>query len=97
MKIKRNYTEINPIDMIIRRTFLAGPANTPSHKTVLATIEVIGGFELFNTYPYHNYESWGQGYRLTAEGITVETEYLDDVIELWQMKKGELSDSTKEE
>ena len=86
MKIRRDHTEILPVDYEIRRAFPAGPENTPSHKTVLATIEVIGGFELFNTYPYHNYESWGQGYRITAQGITVESEYLDDAIELWSEK-----------
>ena len=95
MKIKRHYQEfLKPefaIDLAIRRMFLAGPDNTPSHKTVLATIEVIGGFELFNTYAYHNYESWGQGYRVSSQGITVESEYLDDAIELWGIKKREQS------
>jgi len=86
MKTKRNFSEIVPIDVAIRRTFPANPTNTPSHKTVLATIEIIGGFELFNTYPYHNYESWGQGYRITSQGVTVESEYLDDAIKLWQLK-----------
>ena len=90
MKIKRHYQEfLKPefkIDLAIRRMFPANPNNTPSHKTVLATIEVIGGFELFNTYAYHNYESWGQGYRVSSQGITVESEYLDDAIELWGEK-----------
>ena len=56
MKIKRHYQEfLKPefaIDLAIRRMFLAGPDNTPSHKTVLATIEVIGGFELFKLFVY---------------------------------------------
>ncbi len=77
----------NPTDMKICQVFPALPANTPNTKTVLATIEVIGGFELFNTRPYHNYETWGQGYRITAQGITVESEYLDDAIALWKKTK----------
>lgn len=76
-------------DAKITAAFPAGPNNTPSHKTVLATIEVIGGFELFNTRPYHNYETWGQGYRITSQGITVECEYLDDAIDLWNKKSSE--------
>ena len=89
MKIKRDFEEISPIDIDIRRVFSAGPINAPSHKTVLATIEVIGGFELFNTYAYHNYETWGQGYRISSQSITVESEYLDDAIELWNIKKSQ--------
>jgi hypothetical protein len=89
MKIKRNYEQISKDDLAIRRMFSAEATNTLSHKTVLATIEVIGGFELFNTYPYHNYETWGQGYRITSQGVTVESEYLDDAIELWGLTKQE--------
>ena len=80
----------NSTDMLICQTFPATPANTPSHKTVLATIEVIGGFELFNTRPYHNYETWGQGYRITSQDVIVESEYLDDAIKLWKQKISEL-------
>ena len=72
-------------DLLIRRAFLAGPNNTSSRYTVLATIEVIGGFEAFNTVPYHNYENWGQGYRGTALGISVIAEYLDDALGRWQL------------
>jgi len=89
MKIKRDFEQITKDDLAIRRMFPAKPTNTPSHKTVLAIIEVIGGFELFNTYAYHNYESWGQGYRVTSQGVSVESEYLDDAIELWGIKFNE--------
>jgi len=69
-------------DRMLRSLFPAGPDTT----TVMATIEVIGGFELFNTRPYHNYETWGQGYRITANGITVVAEDLDDALNLWKTK-----------
>jgi hypothetical protein len=86
MRIKRDFEQISKDDLDIRRTFPAEPGNTPQQKTVLATIEVIGGFELFNTYPYHNYETWGQGYRVSSQGTSVESEYLDDAIELWRIE-----------
>ena len=31
---------------------------------VRLTIEFVSGFELFNTRPYHNYETWSNGYRV---------------------------------
>lgn len=78
-------------DILLREVFPANPSTAPtSQKVILAVIEVIGGFEAFNTYPYHNYENWGQGYRITAQGISVASEYLDDAVHLWQKrKKGE--------
>jgi len=97
MKIKRNYDEVIKVDRDIRRLFpVVGFPPTPQDK-VIATIEVIGGFELFNTYPYHNYETWSQGYRITSRGITVESEYLDDALELWEQKSISKSPSGVEE
>jgi hypothetical protein len=31
---------------------------------VFIEIEYFGGFEYFNTRPYHNYENWGHGWRV---------------------------------
>lgn len=74
-------------DILLQRTFRAGPDNAPSTRPVtIATIEVVGGFELFNTRPYHNYETWGQGYRVSSGGITVMAEDLDDAINQWVEK-----------
>jgi hypothetical protein len=33
---------------------------------VKVTIELFTGFEIFNTRPYHNYETWSDGYRITG-------------------------------
>ena len=46
-------------------------------------IEFISGFELFNTRPYHNYETWSQGWRVHGRGVFVEREDLDDAIKEW--------------
>lgn len=79
------------VDEEIRRLFPAGPVNAPSASLVtLAVIEVIGGFEAFNTRPYHNYETWGQGYRVTAQGITVEAEYLEEALQQWKRKAADI-------
>lgn len=61
-------------------------------------IEFISGFELFNTRPYHNYETWGQGYRVSGLGIKIEREDLDDAIAAWSAaviakRKGEAVNS----
>lgn len=45
---------------------------------VMLTIEYVSGFEKFNTRPYHNYETWGQGWRISDGTVTVEREDLDD-------------------
>jgi len=45
-----------------------------------ATLEFIIGFELFNTRPYHNYEDWSQGWRLTVGDVVIETEYLHELL-----------------
>ena len=75
------YTKINPLDRLIRATARCGMTDG-----VVVTIEFISGFELFNTRPYHNYETWSQGYRVTGKGVTVELEDLDDAIEAWACK-----------
>jgi hypothetical protein len=54
--------------------------------TVQVKIEKICGFELFNTRPYHNYENWSDGYRITSGNIVAEAEDLDDAIELLSTK-----------
>lgn len=48
-------------------------------------IEFVSGFEKFNTRPYHNHESWGQGWRITdpETGVQVEREDLDDAVRAW--------------
>lgn len=47
------------------------------------TIEYFTGFELFNTRPYHNYETFSGGYRVKGLGATAEAEDLDDAVTAW--------------
>lgn len=72
------YNQLNELDVLIRKTVKAG-----MDAGTLMTIEFIAGFELFNTRPYHNYESWGQGYRVSGRGATCQREDLDDAIKGW--------------
>jgi len=74
---------MNEMDLRIRRLFRAGFENSSNRYTTIATIEIIVA-----TVPYHNYETWGQGYRVSSEGISVVSEYLDDALELWEKKRG---------
>jgi len=76
------FDKLNPLDQIIRRTAPTGMCDT--HTEV--TIEYIQGFELFNTRPYHNYETWSDGYRVTGRGVTVEREDLDAAVKSWALK-----------
>jgi hypothetical protein len=46
-------------------------------------ITFISGFELFNDRPYHNYETWAQGWLVEGLGVTVRSEGLDDAVVKW--------------
>lgn len=70
--------KINSLDMAVRRAARCGMTT----GTVMV-IEFISGFELFNTRPYHNYETWSQGWRVHGRGIFVEREDLDDAVNEW--------------
>ena len=77
----KTYSKINSLDKLIRQTLSLGmsPNNT------YLQIEFVWGFELFNTRPYHNYETWSGGYRVTDKhnDIRVQAEDLDDALQLW--------------
>jgi hypothetical protein len=75
-----NKKRIDPLDDLIRQTACCGM----TVGTVMV-IEFISGFELFNTRPYHNYETWSQGYRVHGLGVKVESEDLDDAIREWSV------------
>ncbi len=74
----KDFNKLNTLDRKLRMHFQAGE-DTPN---IRVTIELINGFELFNTRPYHNYESWSDGYRIkdTETGVIYESEDLDDAI-----------------
>ncbi len=51
----------------------------------LLTIEAISGFEKFNTRPYHCYETWCRGWRITDPRLAhpIEREALTSAIAAW--------------
>lgn len=69
---------LNELDVLVRRTSRCGMTD----GTVMV-IEFVSGFEKFNTRPYHNYETWAQGWRVSGLGVTLEREDLDDAVKEW--------------
>ena len=63
------------VDRIVRSLFPVG-----MRDGIDLTIEFKTGFELFNTRPYHNYETWSQGWYLTAGQHRVSAESLVDAL-----------------
>ena len=50
----------------------------------MVTITMTSGFESFSRgIPYHNYESWGQGFTIEGFGVKYTHEYLDTAIDAW--------------
>jgi hypothetical protein len=84
------WSKLNPLDALIRRTLRLG-----MDDGTFLHIEYIYGFEKFNTRPYHNYETWAGGYRVTDERhkIMVEREDLDDALEAWALRVKKLESS----
>lgn len=72
------FDKLNVLDQTLRRTF---PVKGFCENHTKVTIEFVNGFELFNTRPYHNYESWSDGYRITDGVVKVEAEDLDDAVD----------------
>lgn len=85
------WDKINPLDTLIRQTLRLG-----MNEGTFLRIEFIYGFEKFNTRPYHNYETWSGGYRVTDEQccIVVEREDLDDALNEWATKRSALNAKT---
>lgn len=81
----KGYDALSATDRIIRDTIAATRESGDMEGGELLRIAFIRGFELFNTRPYHNYESWGDGYRVSGRGVTVEREDLDDAIAAWSL------------
>lgn len=76
-------SELNELDRLLRK---AKPPTAMSG--VQLTIEKVCGFELHNTRPYHNYETFSDGYRVSDGTITVAAEDLDDAVRLYVAKLG---------
>lgn len=76
-----------PADQVIRKNLGSQHLGMAANGTYLR-IEYIYGFEYFNTRPYHNYETWSDGYRVIDEAndIKVEREDLDQALKEWAQK-----------
>lgn len=72
------FNRLNELDQKLRRI----KPITMADGTKL-TIRMICGFEMFNTRPYHNYETWSDGYEVEDDEIRVKAEDLDDAIDLF--------------
>ena len=80
----KGWPKITTLDAQLRRAFPCGMFTGTKVK-----IEMVNGFEMFNTRPYHNYETWSDGYRVTVYSQTdgqqvtkAEAEDLDDAVAL---------------
>jgi hypothetical protein len=82
------WDKLNELDRLIRQASRCGMTEGD-----VMTITLISGFELFNTRPYHNYETWSQGYRVEGKGVSVQREDLDDAVKDWVKKVDAQEDS----
>lgn len=69
--------------MNIIETMIRSAARCGMTDGTVMVIEFISGFELFNTRPYHSYETWAQGWRVHGLGVFVEREDLAEAIATW--------------
>jgi hypothetical protein len=69
------WKKLNEIDVMLRKAYPTG-----MREGLDITIEKRTGFELFNTRPYHNYETWSDGYWAYDDKFQVKSEDLDDCI-----------------
>ena len=77
------WNKLNELDRAIRSAYTTG-----MNDGVHVTIEFFSGFELFNTRPYHNYETWSNGYRVfDDDGNKAQAEDLDDAIRKWAERR----------
>jgi len=76
--------KLNPLDRDLRK---AHPIKGFCDNHTVLTITLRQGFELFNTRPYHNYETWSDGWYIEDEnGVRESAEDLDDVVRRYLAK-----------
>ena len=87
--------ELNPLDLKLRRLFSIG-----EFAGTKVTIELVNGFELFNTRRYHNYETWSDGYYAYFDkgGVRyfVNAEDLDECVEAISQKLSSIANVESE-
>lgn len=57
----KSWKQLNILDKKLQRMFPVG-----MESGIKMELHLHCGFELFNTRPYHNYETWSQGYSIRA-------------------------------
>lgn len=76
--------------------YRGGPSRPDGYASV--TTERVSGFEWFNTEPYHNYENWGLGWRITLNDydppIVVHDETLGGAIQRAEKRSEEAHNAT---
>lgn len=90
--MNKNIKKVWDADRLIRFALPTG-----MEEGVALTIEYVKGFELFNTRPHHNYETWSSGWRITgpvgAAGtqptVSAYEEDLDDAFRVFMKKRDE--------
>ena len=73
----KDFKKLNPLDQMLRSVYTSGMIDGTR-----LVIRMVTGFEIFNTRPYHNYETWGTGYEATDGRVYARAEDLDDCIRL---------------
>lgn len=71
----KNMDQLWEVDRLVRSSFATGMEEGTKIK-----IKFITGFELFNTRPYHNYETWSDGWVVEGLGVRTRAEDLDDAM-----------------
>jgi len=78
------WKQLHSLDQKLRETYPRG-----MRDSIDVVIRKMTGFELFNTRPYHNYETWSDGYEASDGEFYVRAEDLDDCInKLTELKTG---------
>lgn len=81
----KEFSSLNPLDKQLRALF---PVEINRNIHTQLIIKKICGFELFNTRPYHNYETWSDGYVAEIDGKEIcKSEDLDDLIAMLERYK----------
>lgn len=71
------FDQLTSTDQQLRRMFPTG-----MREGTDVVIRKVTGFELYNSRPYHNYETWSDGYEVETETLFAHAEDLDDALKI---------------
>lgn len=88
----KSFTVLTKQDQLLRQCH---PVVGFCTNHVQCVIEKVCGFELFNTRPYHNYETWSDGYkvRATEESGIMDVRHGRDGTRLLEVSAEDLDDA----